>query len=899
MSASDTDRTLTPIIGIVLEEQARPLAPALLLAMIRRSAPATRLATTIDAVGRVDDLPRLFRVAVERVTRLTERNAALLAGYTVRDEIALVLTFTLGGEHPAPGELRRAVECLASHQLDFYRGTRVHAHAVVLLPDLQATDRSRRYGAAFAQLCELERAMGDSAPRLQGRPFFAHRWLLDCRTGVGAHAGQVTDVLEPLSEFLALLAADPRVRELDGRFQHHLYGNLHGQLTGYSSPGYAEVRYQPTLLLRAMACRPGTAALERVLRPEADVVDARSVEKQAEETFGEIGLSSIANRLMPRGRGGGVGDTSGRSDYERHSRQRARKALHDEAESVGVACAKRFLDTGGLPAAVLLSRSLRRPLHDLPQGEIFPAITLRGVEGQARDRVLRLLSPEIRRLREVADALQELSEEDRQALAAEYAMITARQRAASHEWEAPKPLRLEPAALREEARRLEALVKAHNEAELDELEAELHRQPRILPLVPPPNLFGGRIRRLSWRMGRTFRLRRAPPIAGRFDEGGQGVGPSNPRLLAEWLRWLLEFHARLERIAEALTRFEAELRAVHDYYAARARELIRELTVSRPFSHRLLSGQRLEEVFADRSATMQAALDASGLMPWSIHFRLSEPPLELLQYPLNARFPDLDTTLDRIAAEHQADWRNRELEELIFDDPEISTRGSPVDRMRALRDAAAPLARPEDRAATPARTRLILLPRERATSRLPALDESSGRDPAELERHADACSVVMRTALHGFAASALKQLRPMRELYLAAEDGTEPPPDPSDRPHTTVDEPTLTRAIALGLAFGRIAHGAAGLELEGMDPCADEELLVHRFLTTFAGAEAALRLRRQNRCDLALADAADRLREALSSNGLLDTRHRAALESVLAELEVDRGFQLFPPAAEE
>ncbi|HEV3052617.1 MAG TPA: hypothetical protein VGX50_20055, partial [Longimicrobium sp.] len=248
------DRSLTPALLVLLGGEVRDLAPALSLAVARRSRRAARLVASVDASGRPGDLPRLFRAGVERVTDVRVRAAALRAGYSVRDELLVFPAFALGGEAPSPDALRDALEAVVRLSTDFYRGTRVNVQALVLLPDLSA-DREVRYARAYAQLAELDRAAGSAAPRLDGGPLLSRRWLCDCRTHTGAYAGRVADVIHPVAEFLSLMVVESGAPQMDAAFEPALRAAAAGRSAGYSAPGYAEIGVRRRLVARYMACR--------------------------------------------------------------------------------------------------------------------------------------------------------------------------------------------------------------------------------------------------------------------------------------------------------------------------------------------------------------------------------------------------------------------------------------------------------------------------------------------------------------------------------------------------------------------------------------------------------------------------------------------------------------------
>jgi hypothetical protein len=357
-------------------------------------------------------------------------------------------------------------------------------------------------------------------------------------------------------------------------------------------------------------------------------------------------------------------------------------------------------------------------------------------------------------------------------------------------------------------------------------------------------------------------------------------------LLVEWLRWIAEFRADLGALTVELECFGYDLEASAEFYEREAQWLLDQLTEDAPFSHRLLSKSQCEALYQERRELLLTELDAGTVLPLSRSLEHDPGALRPLQHPLNHRFPKLDGALDRTAAAVFGDWLACDVEAVLLDDAEVCARALPANRLRALADAARPLARPEGGIAVPARADLQLLPRQEDASRIPAIYQEAIEAAAELADGHDPGRLSIRSVLHGFPALSLAQLRPIRERAVSAgvllDEGGDP------LPAAVLVNAEQRDVIALGLAFERIRREGSGIFLAELEIVADEAALAHQFASTFAGSRAYECLRERLADDLAALDGLDRLRAAVvvePGSGLV---HRESLRRLLEELEDDR-----------
>jgi hypothetical protein len=317
----------------------------------------------------------------------------------------------------------------------------------------------------------------------------------------------------------------------------------------------------------------------------------------------------------------------------------------------------------------------------------------------------------------------------------------------------------------------------------------------------------------------------------------------------EWLRWLGEFQEHLAGVLRpAAAAFHADLQQVADAYEREAQRLQRQLCRSERFSHRLLTGERCDEVFRDARPAIEANLSDGAWIPFSRYLPEDDPHLLPGEHPLNHQFQGLDAALTDAAAAVLGEWLQRGAEELLLDDAAVAARSLPRHRLRALVDAARPLVRPEDLALQPAHTSVLLLGRDPQESGLPAV--FSELEP--LAHHAgegDVARIALRTALHGFPAFALRQLEPVRDAYTAAPSPSGLSLDPL--PASSLMQRDHEELLALAVVFNRIQPEGSGLRTPWFPEPIDDVALSRFFSCTFGGQSAYTELRAQVGSDYA------------------------------------------------
>lgn len=950
---------LIPSIAVNVGERTHRFPGAYLLALARRSPAAARLATSLDVSGRLDAFPQLFRLAVERVTEIPRRTAAILDGDEVRDELLVPVVLTLGDEALAPDALALLLEQVATLSADFYRGTGVDLHVVALLPDLEADhdERDAHYTRAYEHLTVLEAAAGPARRNADGNALVAHRWLADCRTGVGAHAGSVDDVLLPIAESLAVRATSAVSRQRDGECRHVLYGLALDRPTCYSAAGYAEIVCDPSVLARFAACRVGVQVAAGALRPAGDVAAAAWMEEQAATCLERLELRTVADTL--RRPEPGDEDSSGR---ERLLRARTRHAGRDRAVGTVLEAARSLIDAKGIPTAMLTLAAL----EDVRVGDggltVHPPVTLAALDVAARRRARSLLG--IVRRRDEAAALERDADErdvDAERIADVLTRAAAIRESGSEESsaatdapdpDAPEGLRSEARALRsragqlrDEAERLSALSEAVTEPELEQLYEALVQEG--IPATPAVATAAEQAphaeaasstttqadrgatpstsRSIIGRWLRRMRGREATPRpsggvpdpvtepAHRSHLGGPPTSPGSPErpssssgvhdgprdghLLVEWLRWLAEFRDDLRAVVRAMQRFQADVSSIVEQYDREAEARLDALAGGTMFSHRLLSREQCRRLHVERAAGILEHATAADALPLSRYFRLEEPALAPLESPLNERFDGLDQALDEAARDHFADWLGMSCSDILWNDPEVSARARPEDRLRALIDAAQPLTRPHSEHGGVLEAPVVLLPeprdaglesRERTAAAIARIDASLGAHDGQ---HATRISV--RTAVHGFPAFALHQLRPQRQRF-RDERGLEPSDDPL--PEAALVDESLLALMALGKALGCVGGRDGAIWLGDLRLAADLPQLAERARHTARGAAALRDLR------MAVAHAMGGRTEAQSRllRGLADpqraltTDERALVEAVLTDLAYGGWPEMLP-----
>jgi hypothetical protein len=894
MTRAAEGRILTPTVLITLGTDVRPLVPALTLAIARRSPSACRLQASVDLSNRPHEVERLFRAAMERVTALPGRNAAVRAGYAIRDEVFVPLVFALGGGTPDAEEIQAAVETLGVLASDFFRGSNLDFQLVGLLPDLGARN-AERYRQAYEQLAIMDRAGGDDAPRVNGRPLLRRRWVADCRTQAGAHAGDVPAVVHPLAEFLSTIVVGDELRALDADVDGILHGAVRDRLTGYSAPGYAEIVFEPRVLIRHLACRAAVDIFGAMLDRGLEEADTIALEEAADRCFAEMDFPNIANGLLDPPGPGMIGESRA---VAVHALGRARKRAREAALQQVLVRTRTIADAAGAAAATLFPEVLQRPIEEHPVGQIRSSISLESLRKETEDQIRETLG--VPEMLTRADALEADAEE---ILRSEMEPAPSSQGggAESEDHIATPPegssgarataLRKEALALRAEAAYLDAQLGPGGD--LDVLEEKVLASLSDAstsseePQVPRGEMPSGVRTWIGHWFSRPAKSSAAPPAVLEPAQAVVAFTPVRTRLLVEWLRWIREFERDLARFATEVRVWAADMEQSRQYYAREADTLGRDLWTHRVFSHRLLSKRQCDDLYGARCVELIHAVERRGVLPLTKYLDLLHTPLELLQQPVNERFSGLDPAIDEAALDVMADWVAWDVEDILFNDPQVVARAATEDRLRAMGDSAQPLLRPEDPELTPAIVTVGLLAQP-DESHVPSIWR--GQPPVEWISSGDRRRVAIRTALHGFAVHALPQLRPLRESAVATKlpDGDEPLPRAS-----LVEEP-LDEFIVLGLALGYIAREERSLKLQGLPVLADEAALAQALRTTFEGRREFFRIRRLIGQEVREPETLERLKGLAQDPEQLSSSERSLLGRVAEDLESGRWPSALP-----
>jgi hypothetical protein len=284
---------IRPLVHLALDAETACLSGAIAYALAGAHPEALPFfgAATVGQPGSGRGPDALVRSALEACTDLGSREHAILRGYEIDDAANVVLSLFLGDAVDT-----RAIEMVleAVHRTagGFFDQTRVDVHALLFLPDLERPEGRRgRYRSAYEQLSLID-DLASPARELgfRGRPSLDYRWIVDCRSHSGAHAGTLDEILSPVALALAQLLhgadADP-VLEPDSH-SGALRGHVANRVAGYSMLGLALLQHDPLRLARSIGADVAARHLVRYLRSEA-VPDAAF--------FGgyDLGMPSLAD----------------------------------------------------------------------------------------------------------------------------------------------------------------------------------------------------------------------------------------------------------------------------------------------------------------------------------------------------------------------------------------------------------------------------------------------------------------------------------------------------------------------------------------------------------------------------------------------------------------------------
>lgn len=418
---STAARWIHPAILIAMDDATERLGPLVTLALGRRHPDALPFLCTLRS-GTAGRDPGKFdhalRHAFETVTDLGAREGAILQGNYVEDAIRVYIVLFLGSTE---GEARMVGAVEAVHQIaaEFFDQTRLEVHVLALLPDLaQLVDRTSRYALAYRQLATIDR-LGDPARPLGlriGAPT-DFRWILDCRTRSGAHAGRLDDVLEPAAETIALLLegrnTDPIIAV--GQATDRLTRSVHGRVAGYSTFGAALLVHRRRPLARLLTAHAALEHLRQYGRghPLFDPVDdgmrtnarpeiTANLEAKLLEWADSIRLTARLDEVLDETPPAPDAPRDVRDRFRTWQSRRRAAAIDDLRSELGAAV-KQWLGSGGLAHAHAALRALgSEPADD--ESTVSLPVSLSNLQARLRDELERVLG-----LAELRDQIADLT----------------------------------------------------------------------------------------------------------------------------------------------------------------------------------------------------------------------------------------------------------------------------------------------------------------------------------------------------------------------------------------------------------------------------------------------------------------------------------------------------------
>ncbi len=916
MRGAETKVIIQPLVLITLDAETTPLSAAVTLRLAASQPHALPLFCSIDIETRVTDPGDLIRHAFEAVTDLAERQNALLAGNRLEDRIRVVFAFFLGS--PQVEELLASaietVHCIAGN---FFDQTAVDVHVIAFLPDLaREAVREERYQNAYRQLCQLD-ALGATPASPARRTHFAidYRWLLDCRTRAGAHAGTLDEVLEPAARLVTLLmdGEAERIHSAGNAAASGLHATALGRRTAYSSFGAATVFHEPDVLLRALAARaaldhlallttygsssapslesePAAAESGRLGRADVDAV-VRAFTSWAERA----GLrAQFAEALDPQ-----VASLDPSEDPAALTLQ-AQYAAHrlEQLERSATDAVKRWLADHGIGFARQVLRAASGTLDeddDLPV--MVPGLSLTSLRTEHRAALRAFL--EIDSLRLQRDRLDVVETQEQESGLDALESVTA-ERARIDALLSQRRALLDNAI---DADALHAALEQIDPLHYDALPVASPApatQPTT-PTAPDPPPRGRWARLLDRIFGAT--------VQGAFESMLQIEQAASPTpaaashlpalgawALAEQKRWLIAYGHLLGRLRRALNAHGIDLDSAASFYENVACQLERQVTERSNFRLPALSRADLDRYQAAYVPALRDALhQAAAVGSLTRSFEL-EPPMASELGNLTQRFADFDATLMDIARKQLASLSHESVAALLRHETAARQRFRPVDVVRALIETSEPLVRPASipDIASPRSVRWLLAHPD-VHACLAANSEAHAllQELAVLHfQTSDARSFTLCAVLHGFSAFAVQKVLELR--FRAAPlgaDRCEPYPDvvPLDvaRAHPVTQR--IFRTLVIAKALGLITTIDHSVEFDDAVMPGDLMDLAHAIAHESGYSGVEREIDRQVGALLAQSDGVERLRRALHENGLGGVEQRIVLE-LIADLEVGGGL---------
>jgi hypothetical protein len=913
MTAARDRPVIQPVVLVTLDADTAPLAGAVTLALAGRQPHALPFFCSIAFETRVAEPGDLIRRAFEAVTDLGERENALLSGNAIEDRIRVVIAFFLG----SPGVeslLAPVIERVHRIGGNFFDQTSVDVHVLSFLPDLaRAGVREQRYQDAYRQLCQLD-SIGATPASLgaRARSSIDYRWLLDCRTHAGAHAGTLEDVLEPAARLVTLLV-DGEADVLFSAGQpdsSSLHATALGRHTAYSSFGAATLFHQPEVLVRTLAARAAVEHLGRYGVGGAPALAREAADSNHDTRNGDAGedaiaaaLATWADRCGLRSRFlqpldpavAALDPAEDSSVLQRQARFAAKKL--DELEHSIVGAARGWLADHGILFAGRVLHAARGVIDDgaHARGDELPVI----VTGAS---LASLRTEQRLALREFLDIDPLIRERDRAAddSADDTAALLAQRRALLDN--AVDPDVLHAALERIERERSAALPPPT-------------APPQPPPPPPPVESSKLKVEREGWRFRIPFRRERATfQIPERPLETILEAEPPPPPapvkvrprgwVLAERKRWLDGYERLLEKMRDALNGHTIDLTSAVEYYRAVAAHLEKQLTARSNFRLPVLGHADIDR-YADAflPALREALQPSAGASSLADSYELDPPALSDLGNAVTERFTGFDAALMEAARDALAPVLRETVADVLSANTVVPPRFRPADLVRMMVEASEPLVRPGSvpDVASPESMRWMVAHPEVHTfiaNDAEAVAVVAATTPREFET-TDGGALTLGAVLHGFPAFAVQKVRELR-ARAAARGATrsEPWPDlvPLEvaRTHHATERIFRTLVVAKALRVITIADHRVTFR----DAVVPGDLMDLAHAISYETAHRALEheIDAEVGAILAHPQGVDRLRQALRQEDLASAEQRIVLE-VIADLDA-REEQVAPPLEE-
>jgi hypothetical protein len=927
-----------PAILIACDAASAKLAPEVTLALGRRHPAALPFfgVVPLPADHGGPDAGRL-RGAIEAITELNARQLAVLNGFEVEDALHVFVAVALGQREVSFAEVLALVHRTAA---DFFDQTRLVVHLLLLFPDLAGpADRETRYALAYRQLAEVD-ALSTPQAALGHRPHSSvdYRWLIDCQTQRGAHAGSQDDVGQAVAQVIAILLegrGNGRVLATD-EAARWLRAIEHERLAAYSAFGTSELVYEPEVVVRYLAAQAALLHLAGYLGDEERASTPPEELESAVAAWACTVEDHRAGAVSPALAGSDPDDSPGQRRIQARHVERERERLEESLSSA----VREWLGSGQLPYCQEVLDTLRdREAAYLPG-------TLAAIRSDFRKYLHEALALDMWHEREIELVSREsaMSDELKDLRSGEASAASSPGEGSAEALGASQIETLESELATVRAELSEVRREIQNREEVLRLEMEPEKlEAALRTLLPPPmpesvsasvadatrredadgagairadasmpRQRTGWLRRIGYRFGQALGggRRRAEPTAPH--PAAAPIQPVTPTVieptrlrhaceLAEEWRWVLTYGETLESVKVATIEHDADVRDALEYYGEHVISLRHALTSSTPFRTTVLQPKDLELLSSRYVSAILAVLrERYGIERMARDWTLRPGTIAEHKTRFLERMLGLDEAVQEAGSEATGLLAGESLAVLLGGHGSVVPRHALVDWLRGLLEGGAPLLRPGWKTGAPPVQRWLF-----ATAAAQALIEADPEAAALLddagvrmvEAH-DERFLTLATALHGFPAYEVRKLLPLRvRVHRDGEALPEHDPLSSASARTGPGSP-LSELVMLATALELIERepdGYAYGELRVRGSLHDlTEVLA--FDTVCRPIEHELRAAVERA--LTADDAADRLRTARDLSGC-DTE-RAVLLEALTEVQAHRrlNWSSLPPSAD-